>query len=313
MRGPGKMANPSGGGGAGGAGGLRLPDGPATRATCTLHCGDAAEYLSTLPDGAVDLVLTDPPYMSTKLDIDRAFSARDYYRVLRQAVRVAKPSAWYFQFGSLQLHALALGALGPPRFDYIWIKPDASLPPPNVRRPGMQHEQIYAWSMPGLRRPSDLYWNPEALRTYGHPPYGRRSTLRTFSDRSTEFTRQARGRLGDRRTRSQSRRDGSRAPTSLLRAPSKRHLPHTERTEHPTQKPIALCRAIVEGFCPPGGIVLDPFAGSGTVLLAARAAGRHGIGAELNPGYHAMAVARGAAGEPLFEMPAAAAPSQTSS
>ena len=41
---------------------------------------------------------------------------------------------------------------------------------------------------------------------------------------------------------------------------------------------------------PPGGVVLDPFAGGGTTCLAARAEGRRWIGIERDPEYHARAM-----------------------
>jgi site-specific DNA-methyltransferase (adenine-specific) len=49
---------------------------------------------------------------------------------------------------------------------------------------------------------------------------------------------------------------------------------------------------LVRLACPPGGLVLDPFAGSGTTLLACRAEGRHGIGVELEQEYADIARAR---------------------
>jgi site-specific DNA-methyltransferase (adenine-specific) len=50
---------------------------------------------------------------------------------------------------------------------------------------------------------------------------------------------------------------------------------------HPTVKPLALMRYLVRLVTPPGGLVLDPFAGSGTTLLAARLEGAAAIGVEL--------------------------------
>lgn len=50
---------------------------------------------------------------------------------------------------------------------------------------------------------------------------------------------------------------------------------------HRTQKPIELIRPLVEYSVPPGGLVVDPFAGSGTTMLAAREVGRRSIGIEL--------------------------------
>lgn len=56
-------------------------------------------------------------------------------------------------------------------------------------------------------------------------------------------------------------------------------------TTHPTVKPLALMRWLVRMVTPPGGTVLDPFAGSGTTLLAARSEGFQSIGIERDPEY----------------------------
>jgi len=58
---------------------------------------------------------------------------------------------------------------------------------------------------------------------------------------------------------------------------------------HPTQKPLSILLPLVETFCPPRGTVLDPFAGSGSTLLAAKSLGRSYIGIELDAKYHAIA------------------------
>jgi len=42
---------------------------------------------------------------------------------------------------------------------------------------------------------------------------------------------------------------------------------------------------MVKASCPVGGVVLDPFMGSGTTAIAARQTGRHFTGFELNPDY----------------------------
>ncbi len=58
------------------------------------------------------------------------------------------------------------------------------------------------------------------------------------------------------------------------------------KSVHPSQKPIDLMRWIFEmAKVPKDAIVLDPFAGSGTTLLAARAEGRRAIGIELSEEY----------------------------
>ena len=61
---------------------------------------------------------------------------------------------------------------------------------------------------------------------------------------------------------------------------------------HPTQKPLSVLVPLVEAFCPRGGLVLDPFAGSGSSLLAAQAVGRRFVGVEVDPRMHGVAVRR---------------------
>jgi DNA modification methylase len=61
---------------------------------------------------------------------------------------------------------------------------------------------------------------------------------------------------------------------------------------HPTQKPVSALVPLIESFSAPGDLVLDPFCGSGSTLVAARRLGRRFIGVELDPTYHALAARR---------------------
>lgn len=61
---------------------------------------------------------------------------------------------------------------------------------------------------------------------------------------------------------------------------------------HPTQKPLGILKPLIEAFTNPGELVLDPFAGSGSTLLAAQQLGRKFLGIELGAGYHAIAQER---------------------
>jgi site-specific DNA-methyltransferase (adenine-specific) len=58
---------------------------------------------------------------------------------------------------------------------------------------------------------------------------------------------------------------------------------------HPTEKPIQVLLPLIEAFCPPAGLTLDPFAGSGSTLIAARMLGRKYLGIELSAEYYANA------------------------
>lgn len=67
---------------------------------------------------------------------------------------------------------------------------------------------------------------------------------------------------------------------------------YTGNKLHPTQKPLSILAPLVATFSAPNGLVLDPFAGSGSTLVAAQAAGRRYLGIELDAGYHAIAQQR---------------------
>jgi site-specific DNA-methyltransferase (adenine-specific) len=72
----------------------------------------------------------------------------------------------------------------------------------------------------------------------------------------------------------------------LIRCSVKRDDKH-----HITGKPTEVMRQLVR-IAPPGGIVLDPFAGSGTTIVAALQEGRRGIGIELTEAYASVAIDR---------------------
>lgn len=61
---------------------------------------------------------------------------------------------------------------------------------------------------------------------------------------------------------------------------------------HPTQKPVGAILPLIQAFSQPGALVLDPFAGSGTTLVAARQLGRRAIGIELDDSYYHTACQR---------------------
>ncbi len=66
----------------------------------------------------------------------------------------------------------------------------------------------------------------------------------------------------------------------------------SERFGHNTPKPVAMIARAIKLCCPVGGIVLEPFAGSGTTLIAAEETGRKCYTAELSPKYAATTIVR---------------------
>lgn len=69
---------------------------------------------------------------------------------------------------------------------------------------------------------------------------------------------------------------------------SRLHRLHHERENHPTQKPLEIIERMVKSSCPEAGIVLDPFAGSGTTIEACLKHNRQCIAFEINADYCSM-------------------------
>jgi site-specific DNA-methyltransferase (adenine-specific) len=69
-------------------------------------------------------------------------------------------------------------------------------------------------------------------------------------------------------------------------------MPYSGNTLHPTQKPVTVLLPLIQSFSQAGSLVLDPFCGSGSTLLAAKQSRRRYLGIELDAKYHAVAVRR---------------------
>ena len=65
----------------------------------------------------------------------------------------------------------------------------------------------------------------------------------------------------------------------------KRERPNVDGVQHPTVKPLAIMRWLIRLVTPPGGTVLDPFAGSGTTIEAALIEGFNPVGIEMETDY----------------------------
>lgn len=72
------------------------------------------------------------------------------------------------------------------------------------------------------------------------------------------------------------------------------------KVRHPSEKPVALLRELIESSSRVGEIVLDPFAGIGSTAVAATLLGRKSVSVEINPEYAALAVERIKRAEQLF-------------
>ena len=81
-------------------------------------------------------------------------------------------------------------------------------------------------------------------------------------------------------------------PSEDMKDVEKRFTTLPKANNHPTVKPIALMEYLIKMVTRPGGVVLDPFAGSGSTLVAAKQNGFHYIGIEMTEEYIPIIEAR---------------------
>jgi len=85
-------------------------------------------------------------------------------------------------------------------------------------------------------------------------------------------------------------------------SPASNAVGYQAESKHPGSKMLAPMRKLIRDYTIKGDLICDPFAGSGTTLLAAAMEGRRAIGAEVSPETFELAVKRLSAGYtiPMF-------------
>lgn len=231
--------------------------------------GDSLVIMGGLPRGHFDAIVTDVPYGETSLRWDRWPTGW-----LALAAPLLKPSGSLWCFGSMRMfieHADEFREHFRFVQDLIWEKQNGSgLHADRFRR---VHEVITHWVPRGSK------W----ADTFKAPVTTNDATARTVrrKQRPAHW-----GAIGNQHTFT-SEDGGPRLMRSVI---SMRNM--HGRAVHPTQKPEDLVEPLLRYSVPPGGCVLDPFMGSGTTLLVARALGMSSTGIEANAEHYRAAIAR---------------------
>lgn len=229
--------------------------------------GDCRDVLKTLADGSVDCVITDPPYGETSLGWDQRVDGW-----LSEIERVLASHGSLWCFGSLRFFVERAGDFARWKLaqDLVWEKHNGTNAfNDRFRRVHEGAAQFY---------PASREWRG----IYKHPVFTSDATARTVRRKSRP------PQWGDIAEATYRSEDGG---PRLMRSVMFCRSEHG-RAVHPTQKPVACILPLIEYSCPPGGVVADPFAGSGTTGVAARMLQRSFLGIELNPDYAAMAERR---------------------
>lgn len=216
---------------------------------------DCLEGLREVPDGSVDLILTDPPYFlsmghagsstnaqksealtSNRTFNDLAICTPFYKQLFSEYRRVMKPDGSFYFFTDWKGYA------------YYFPLINAALPVRN----------LIVW---------DKKSGPGSFYSFNHE-------LIIFGT----FKGKTKGGVGSNIWRMAAFSSGAKSTNG--------------EKQHPTQKPWELLAKAIEDSTEPGATVLDTFMGSGTTAVACIKTGRNYIGFELDEGYHQIAQQR---------------------
>ncbi|HEY6803868.1 MAG TPA: DNA methyltransferase [Pyrinomonadaceae bacterium] len=208
----------------------KVPAHPLADQLNTIILGDCCRVMKGFPDGSVDLVLTDPPYLVNYRSRDGRTIAGDT--------------------------------------DGSWLLP-AFAEAHRVLKPGRFCISFYGWSK------AERYlraWREAGFRPVGHmafiKPYTSGSGFLKYQHEQAYLL--AKGRV-----------DLPVSPISDVQ-----WLRYTGNRLHPMQKPVRALMRLVWAFSAEGDVVLDPFCGSGSLLVAAMRLGRRYVGIEVREDYY---------------------------
>lgn len=189
--------------------------------------GDCAEEMQRIPNGTIDLVVTDPPYIAKYKDrSDRQVMNDDNWRwiapAFSQIYRVLKEDSYCVSF-------------------YGW-----------------QHIEklMTIWKFLGFYPVAHLVWPKRYPSKHG--------VVRYMHEQAFVLAK-------------------GRPPRPKFPIPDVLQWEYSGNRAHPTEKAVSVINPLIVGFSKSGDIVLDPFCGSGSTLLAARETGRRYIGIEKDP------------------------------
>ena len=246
--------------------------------TTNIYLGDCLEEMKSIPDGSIDMVLTDLPYGVTNKasEAGKWDSPIPMEPMWEQFLRVAKNNAAIVLFSQGMFTAQLM--MSQPklwRYNLIWDKCRASGFLNAKRMPLRYHEDICVFyrSLPT--------YNPQLEDLNGREPNHKQGMG------EHKKTNRCYGALERWPTAHVAGVEGKKFPKSILSFPR----PHCTGN-HPTEKSVDLCRWLIRSYTNPGERVLDATMGSGTTGVAASLEGREFTGIESEQKYFDVAIKR---------------------
>jgi len=236
------------------------------------YCGDAIEIMSTFPEESVDLICADPPYNLGK-DYGNTIDKKDWAEYekftrqwIKEAVRILKHNGTIYVFMGVRF----ISSL------YTMLENDF----------GLIFNGWITW-----------HYTQGMGRTKGFSP--RHEDILYFV-KGRDYTFNLNDiRIPQKYYRQRNNMEGAN-PGDVWQF-SHVHYCSKEREEHPTQKAEGVMERMILASSKLGGIVLDPFVGSGTTCKVAKTLRRHWIGIDINPTYIAVSEKRMSISTTLFD------------
>ena len=243
--------------------------------------GDCLELMKNIPDGSVDLVLTDPPYGTTACKWD---SVIPFEPMWEQLNRIIKSNGAICLFGSEPFSsALRMSNIKHFKYDWIWEKGRATGFLHAKNKPLKAHENIMVFSLG-----TAVHANQSKNRMNYYPQM---STGKPYKKKSLQTNT---GRLNHAPAKSEidyigtiSENKGERYPRSVIKFSM-----HNVGNFHPTQKPTDLLEYLIKTYTNEGETVLDFTMGSGSAGVACVNTNRRFVGIALDEGYFEIAKKR---------------------
>jgi DNA modification methylase len=223
-----------------------------------LMLGDCLERMKEIPDGSVDMILTDPPYGTTACKWDSVIPLDLMWDQLK---RIIKPNGAIVMTAS-QPFTTTLISSNMKMFKYCWtwdkVKPSTGL-----------HAKV----MP-LRSTEDIVVFGKGKILYKPQMVNKKLRVEDKNDSNGEA-------FGGNRVKRKHNNNGLGYPKNLLKLSNA----NQKDRQHPTQKPVELMEYLIKTYTNEGETVLDFTMGSGTTGVAAKNLNRKFIGIEMDEKY----------------------------
>jgi adenine-specific DNA-methyltransferase len=245
---------------------------------CRLVCGEALEVLKDLASGSVDLTVTSPPYNIGK-EYERNLPLEKYISWCREWLgevhRVTKPTgALWLNLGYLEVEGVGRAV---PLPYLLWNQ-----------SPFFFLQEVVWHYGAGVASRKGFSPRNEKWLWFAKDPAAYTFNLDAVRDPNVKYPNQKKN--GKLKCNPKGKNPGD--VWILPKVTSGRDRASVERTAHPAQFPLAVVKRIILAASNAGELVFDPFAGSGSTLVASVHCQRRSLGIEIKADYCAIAERR---------------------